>query len=155
MFLAFDFEVWIAIVITKFIGVVVIEIIKRCPIEVRHFVFGHLITTPILNLISIYLTGGQKRSPGRNFSRFLLMLFVIRCMIIRTCYQSKLFEFLQSNSRKLGPETFEELVEQNFTFYTENDIDDLNRTVNYWPIERTINSFVQEKGTKMQVNLKS
>jgi hypothetical protein len=60
--------------------------------------------------------------PKGNFARFVLMMFVIWALIIRTCYQSILYENLQRDIRKPRIQTLDELNELNFTaLYTEND----------------------------------
>lgn len=117
IFLPFEFDVWIAILVTLLVGLFAIRIISWSKVYVQKFVFGRDIKSPTLNLVSIFLNGAQTKVPGRNFSRFLLTLFVIWCLIIRTCYQSQLFEFLQSDQRKPQIKTIDELFVRNFTFY--------------------------------------
>lgn len=117
LFLPYELEVWIAISITLLIGFMTIQVINRFPPTVRKFVFGQRNTTPTLNMVSTFLTGYQSTMPGRNFARFFLMLFIIWCLIIRTCYQSKLFKHLQSDNRYPEMKTFAEMVQHNFTFY--------------------------------------
>lgn len=117
MFLMFDWEVWIAIVVTLLISVVVIQITNLFSKKIQNFVYGRNIRTPTLNLQAIFLTGAQHKVPGRNFARFLLLLFVIWSLIIRTCYQSELFKYLQNDIRKPYIKTIDELIERNFTFY--------------------------------------
>lgn len=115
MFLMFDLDLWIAIATTLLIGISTIQILNLTSIKVQNFVYGRYIRTPTLNFISIFLNGGQTRVPARNFARFFLMLFILWSLIIRTCYQSKLFEFLQADLRKSTIETLNELYEKNLT----------------------------------------
>ncbi len=49
--------------------------------------------------------------------RFILILVIVWSLIIRTCYQSMLYEFLQTDMRKPAVTTFRDLRERNFTFY--------------------------------------
>ena len=119
LFLPFEYEVWLAIIGTLIIGLVTIQIINRLSKEVRNFVYGRNISTPNINLASIFLNGGQFKIPGRNFSRFLLMLFIIWCLIIRTCYQSMLFEFLQADKRKSPVKSLDEALDKNLTLFAE------------------------------------
>lgn len=116
MFLTFEYEVWLAIFGTLVIGFVAIQVINLCPIKVRNFVFGFNIRTPTINLAANFLAGGQYKVPGRNFARFLLILFSIWCLIIRTCYQSELFKHLQADERKHEAKSLAELVAMNFSF---------------------------------------
>lgn len=55
--------------------------------------------------------------PGRNFARYLLTLFILFCLVIRTAYQGKQFEFLQKEMRPADVATIEEMIERNFTFH--------------------------------------
>ena len=117
MFLMFQDEVWIAIGVTFIITLAIIRVLTFMSIKVQNFVFGKNVRTPTLNFIDIFLNGGQNREPGRNFARFILILFVVWSLVIRTCYQSKFFELLQIDLRKPRFETIDELIENNFTLY--------------------------------------
>lgn len=59
--------------------------------------------------------GGQFKIPRRNFARFLLLLFIIWSLIIRTAYQSKMFEFLQADPRKPRVMSLADIADRNFT----------------------------------------
>ena len=48
------------------------------------------------------------------------MLFIIWCLIIRTCHQSMLFELLQADIRKPTMTTLEQLFQSNVTFFAPN-----------------------------------
>lgn len=111
MFLMFDGETWICIGVFLFGGLLTIEVIKLMPSQVRNFVFGRSITSPTMNLADIFLNGGQMKNPGRNFARYMLIMFVMWSLIIRTCYQSKLYKNLQSRMRKPMLRSVDELNE--------------------------------------------
>lgn len=115
MFVMFDDEIWIAIGSTFTGALVTIQVINQCHAKVQDFVYGWRIRTPTLNVISIFLSGAPLKLPGRNFARFLMMMFMIWCLIIRTCYQSKMFENLQSDMRHPAVESFDDFNEKNFT----------------------------------------
>jgi hypothetical protein len=70
---------------------------------------------PAYNVVSIFFGIGQTRLPVENFSRFVWLLFIWFCLIFRTCYQSKLFEFMTSDMRKPLPESVDDLREMNYT----------------------------------------
>lgn len=117
MFMMFDEETWLAITATLLIALLSIQIINRATQSVKDLVFGSNVSTPTLNLVSTFLTGGQKDTPRSSFARTLLMIFVIFSLIIRTCHQSLLFKYLQADQRKPKVSSFEELVEKNFTYH--------------------------------------
>lgn len=100
MWMMFEPEVWLGICCTLLFWAVAIQVINRSSQTVQHFVYGRDINTPTMNLFDIFLNGGKYKVPKRNFARFILMLFVYWCLVVRVCYQSKLFEFLQSDFRK-------------------------------------------------------
>ncbi|KAL7028260.1 hypothetical protein ACKWTF_005781 [Chironomus riparius] len=118
LFLPFDLTTWILLATTFGITFITIFIINRLPIKTKNFVYGRKIYTPTLNVVSIFFGIAQARLPTENFSRFILILFVIFCLIFRTCFQSKSFEFLTSEPRRPPPTTLKDLKAQNYTVYT-------------------------------------
>lgn len=118
----FEEEVWIAIAVTLSVGFMTIHIINYTGTKVKKFVFGSSVKAPTMNFVSIILVGSQVKTAGRNFARFIFTLFVLWCLIIRTCHQSKLFENLQSDRRKLEAQTFDDLVDKNFTICLEDSV---------------------------------
>lgn len=72
--------------------------------------------------------------PGRNFARYLLTCFILFCLVLRTAYQGKQFEFLQKDMRPADVATIDEMIDKNFTFYVVDqkyrfmqDVDFINR----------------------------
>lgn len=104
----FDKETWACLIATFVLTLIVIQIINRCSIKVQIFVYGQTVMSPSLNLISTFLAGYQYQLPERNFARFQVMLYIFWSLIFRTCYQSKMFEFLQLDLRHPGIEEITE-----------------------------------------------
>lgn len=119
MFLMFDIYVWMYLVSTFVIAIFVIQIINKTPKFVQYFVYGRGITTPTMNMIAAFMGIGQQKLPERNSARILLITFIFFSLVIRTCYQSTLFTFLQSTNTKKEVQTINELIENNFTFVIE------------------------------------
>ena len=117
MFMMFSFELWIAIVVTFSIAFVTTLSLNFASGKVRNFIAGRDVCNPTMNLISVFLTGGQVKTPGRNFARFLLILFIIWSLIIRTCHQSMLFDLLQADLRRPSIRTLDELFESDLTLH--------------------------------------
>lgn len=115
LILPFDLETWIWILIFFGIGFLTVFVIYRCPRKIQQFVFGLNISTPSMNLTGTFFGIGQIALPGRNFSRYILMMFILFCLIIRTAYQGKMFEILQKDLRKPEIQTIDELFEKNIT----------------------------------------
>lgn len=112
----FQTDSWIAIIVTLLVAFVILQVINLLPIRIQNFCYGRNIRTPTLNLIEIFLCGGQNKIPLRNFARFILMLFLWWTLIIRTCYQSDLYKYLQTDSRKPPVQSIEEMIQRNFSF---------------------------------------
>jgi hypothetical protein len=117
-FLPFDLHTWILVSITFLVTFVSIIIINRFSKSVRSLFYGQNVDTPIWNVISIFFGISQTKLPTKNFSRFILVLFIYFCLIFRTCFQSKFFEFMTSEPRKSPPKTIEDLIERNYVIYT-------------------------------------
>jgi len=115
--LPFDVPTWILVAITFAAGLLTIQVIYRFPMFVRNFVFGSDVSTPTLNIFIAFYGLGQIVLPGRNFARFLLMLFILWSLIIRTAYQGVMFEFLTGDGRKPEVKSFKELIEQKFILF--------------------------------------
>lgn len=131
MFMMFDVDVWKGIGFTLLIWTIGIQVINRLSKRTQTFVYGRNIRTPTLNLAAVFLSGGQNRVPGRNFARFLLIMLLMWCLVIRTCYQSELFKYLQADLRKPGIRTHEELYKNGFVLYG-------NRKPEYGPITKEL-----------------
>lgn len=114
LFLAFDSKVWIWIGVTFSVAFVVIFGLKFTSKTVQKFVFGSRVTAPWFNVVSVFFGIGQVTLPQRNFSRFLLMSFILYSLIIRTAYQGRSFEILQEPIYKKAVTTVGELGERDW-----------------------------------------
>lgn len=117
MWMMFEIDLWIAIAVFILLWFASIQLINLMPKTVQKFVYGSNVCTPKLNMLSLFLNGLQHKVPGRNFARFVLTLLIIWCLIIRTCYQSMLFTFLQSDLReKVHVEDYDDLLKNRTPF---------------------------------------
>lgn len=115
--LPFSSTVWVLIFICFAVALVVIAIFKFQPKNVRSFVFGSGVNNPVLNMAVAFIGGSQKILPQRNFARFLLMLFLMYSLVIRTLYQASFYKFLKSNQSQIKVHSIEEMIEKDFKFY--------------------------------------
>ena len=115
----FDTETWIAISATLLIGLLATLSLHFVSTKVRNIIAGRDIQSPTMNLISIFLSGGQVTTPRGFFARFLFTLFLMWSLIIRTCHQSMLFELMQADLRRPPISTFDELFESDLTIHDE------------------------------------
>lgn len=85
------------------------------------FVFGAGVTRPSLNLIGAIFGQSQKSSPKLNFARFLLMIFLIYCLVMRTLYAGSLYGFLRSSIYHREVQSIDDMITRDFKiFYLES-----------------------------------
>lgn len=75
-----------------FFVIFIIKLLNRR--EIEDFVFGYNIQSPAFNILVAFFGQSQNILPTRNFSRFILMLFILFCLLIRTAYQGVQFEMM-------------------------------------------------------------
>ena len=117
LFQPFDKFTWILLLITFVAALIVIFVIKIKLPQFQEIVFGTENQHPVTNLFSAFIGGNQTRIPTKTFSRSLLMMWLIFCLIIRNSYQGSLYNFLQSDESLNQGNTIEDLVERNFDLY--------------------------------------
>jgi hypothetical protein len=113
----FNAIVWFLLLLTLLVGVVSILLINRRNKTIRDFVYGSNVRNPLTNMLLVALGSSQPKLPRRNFSRFLLMMFSMFCLVQRSIYQGSLYIFLQSDTHEKEVQTFAELLEKDFDFY--------------------------------------
>jgi hypothetical protein len=125
--LVYPFEnlLWISVFATFTIGILVIFVIKQKTRKVQDFVFGSGVNNPYLNIFIAFIGGSQNILPQRNFARFLLMMFLMYSLVIRTLYQASFYEILKSNKKYGEVQTIDEMIEKDFRFYVYFDSVDL------------------------------
>ena len=114
----FSVTLWIVIWLCLIFGFVLIFLIRFQSKSLQSFVFGTKVIDPYLNMIAGIFGGSQPVLPRRNFARFLLTLFLLSSLVIRTLYQASYFKFLRTNQRHVGAQTIDAMIEQKYNFYT-------------------------------------
>jgi hypothetical protein len=117
MLLPFDNDTWVYLLITFCGAFMMIFCLKFLPTYVKEFFYGKNVQYPAFNVVGTFFGIGQLRLPTQNFSRIILITFIIFCLIMRTAYQSVQFEMMTKEMRKPLPKTVRDLVKQNYTFY--------------------------------------
>ncbi|CAO1407675.1 unnamed protein product [Diamesa serratosioi] len=125
LFRPFNIVLWICLISTFILGICVISIVSCQSIEVRNLVLGRQIRNPFMNFMIAIVGGSQHVLPKRNFSRVLLMFFLLFCLVIRSLYVGGLFNFLQSDQRANEISTLDELNKNDFTIYMHQGISKL------------------------------
>ncbi|KAG5666813.1 hypothetical protein PVAND_014823 [Polypedilum vanderplanki] len=126
----FDGITWILLILTFGLTFGLIFMINIYYKWLRTIVCGEGIKMPAYNALGIFFGIGQTRLPRHYFSRLILLLFIWFCLIIRTCYQSMLFEFMTSDMRKPLPESIDDLIKWNYTIVV-HDATHLSFAINH------------------------
>jgi hypothetical protein len=123
--LSFPFEqyAWISFGLSFAMTYAAILVVNRLRTRVRNIIYGMGIESQTLNAVSIFFGISQIKLPRENFPRMLLSMFIFLCLIFRTCYQSKMFEFMTTDMRRASPETIEDLCSMNYTVVVQKDSD--------------------------------
>ncbi|KAL7015544.1 hypothetical protein ACKWTF_016510 [Chironomus riparius] len=100
LWLPFDGTTWILLILTFLMAFIGIFVINRMPIFMQQRVYGEKNQTPAINVISAFFGLAHYKLPMRHIPRFILIMFIFFCLIFRTCYQSKLFDFMTSEPRR-------------------------------------------------------
>lgn len=122
LFLPFDLQTWIWIIITFLASFLTILIVNFTSYVIKAFVFGEDVKTPSLNVASTFFGVSQTILPKRNFARYILVMFILYSLVIRTAYQGKMFDFLQRDVHKPEIKSIQEMIDKNFTFIAESGI---------------------------------
>lgn len=117
LFQPFNYIVWIALLIVNSVAVVVIIFINLKYKRYKAFVYGENVRHPLINMYVAMLGSQQLHLPKRNFARFILMMYLIFCLILRNIYQGSIFKFLQSDGRHKEVQSIDEMLKKDFTFY--------------------------------------
>lgn len=98
-YLPFDLLTWILCGIFfsgSFLVIFIIKLLKRPKIE--KFVFGSKVHSPAFNVVAVFFGDSPNILPTRNFARYILMIFILYCLIIRTAYQSVHYDMIYTVS---------------------------------------------------------
>jgi hypothetical protein len=113
----FETIVWVLTLFVLLIGVAVIWIIRLKLTSWASFVFGKNVNDPIFNMLVVVFGGSQQKLPARNFARYLLAMFLILFLVLRSAYQGSVFMFLQSDKHLRSVESIDDMIDQEFRIY--------------------------------------
>jgi hypothetical protein len=115
LILPFDETTWYLLIITFGSAFAIIFLARFASQSMRDRFFGRGISSPAFNVIRTFFGIGQIRLPVESIPRFILMMFILFCLIIRTAYQGVLFDMMTKDMRKSQPKTIADLKMQNYT----------------------------------------
>lgn len=120
-----DTYTWMFLLVFIFTALLVIRIVRKSSISTQHLVLGEGVNNPNLNVFIAILGGNIRPEPRNNFARYILMLFLIFCLIMRSLYQGSLFRFIQSKVTHKEVQSLDDMLEKDFKFFTVSSIIDL------------------------------
>ena len=120
LILPFDYETWMGICITFISCCVVLTIFNRLPRKFKKMLYGNSGGTKAFDTFQTFFGISHVEIPKGNFARIVMICFTFYCLVIRTAYQGKLFEFTTTAIRKPELSTLEELKDRNFTLFFSN-----------------------------------
>ncbi|KAG5684044.1 hypothetical protein PVAND_013296 [Polypedilum vanderplanki] len=117
-FIPFRLDLWVSLIIVLFLAVFVIAILKHKLKRFRNFIIGSNINDPFNELLTAFIGGSSHKLPRRNFARYLLMIFILFCLVMRSVYIGGLFKYLQSNEKISPFKTIKDLVARDYKLYS-------------------------------------
>lgn len=113
----FNFIVWTTLIVFLAIGFFVIVIVKHfTSVRIANFIFGSRNRHAYLNMFSVFIGMSQTILPNRNFSRFLLMNFIIFSLNIRTIYLGLFFKNIHLKLQHGNLKNLQEVFDKNLSF---------------------------------------
>lgn len=112
--LPFDSATWMFIVGTLSTILIGIQILGFASARIKTLFFGRSFESPTMNLLNVFLCGGQAQDPQNYFSRYMFLLVLMWSLIIRTSFQSLSYRTLQLDTRHPPMKTFDDLREHEF-----------------------------------------
>lgn len=125
MFLPISYEVWLSLMASTLIGIVAIELASSFAHATKRLIFGRNVRTPDLNLFINFFGYGCVKLPGSRFTKFLLMMSLIECLMIRSLHQGEFYRFLKCDMRRPGAQTIQEVIDGNYTLYVTEAFENL------------------------------
>lgn len=113
----FEKIIWILLGVVFTVGLLTILIINCKLKQLKNFVYGRNVKSPTMNMLTAIFGLQQTVLPTRNFARFILMMFLLFCLVNRNVYQGALYLILRSDGHKKEIQTIQEMVDKDFKFY--------------------------------------
>jgi hypothetical protein len=117
-FVPFRLDLWISLIIVMLTAVFIIALLKYRLRRIRNFVIGSNISDPYNELLTAFIGGSSHKLPHRNFARYLLMVFILFCLVMRSVYIGGLFKYLRSTEKVTPFKTVDDLISHGYKLYS-------------------------------------
>lgn len=118
LLIPFEPNVWILLLIVLLIALLVILTVEYRARHLRNFIIGSNVRSPLMELLVVLCGLSSHSLPRQQFPRYLLTMFLLFCLVMRTLYQSALFKFMQSDRTGNGVTSIDEMMNEGFTIYS-------------------------------------
>ncbi|XP_046803058.1 uncharacterized protein LOC124419004 [Lucilia cuprina] len=111
----FDNVTWIYLFFSVQLGLIIAFIIDYLydkSLLVRIAIGNPRIRNPVTNVIRLFMGQSLKQIPETHFSRFIIISWHVYGLLLRTAYQSLLFQLLKLNIYHEPPENLSDLINQ-------------------------------------------
>lgn len=113
---SFRDDVWFCTIGTLLLFLLVIAILKLIARKERMIVGKQNGSKLILNALSVYLGTSLHHFPTQNFTRTILSIWMIGCIVLRNSYQGSLLKLFRTPKRIPSPTTLDGLLDDNYRF---------------------------------------
>ena len=117
LFMPYKVYVWTVIGIIFVVGMISIILLRYSNKTLKDLVLGRENKSPILNMLNSSMGGSLAVLPNRNFARFLLMVWILFTLIMRSVYQGELFKSMKLKDHKHPIDSILKLIQKDFKFY--------------------------------------
>lgn len=117
LLIPFEATVWFSLVTLLVVAVCVILAAKLRAKSLQKFVIGREVASPFMELLVAVFGGSSHALPRQQLPRYLLMMFLLFCLVMRSVYQGGLFKFMQSDQKGREVSSIDEMTDQGFTIY--------------------------------------
>lgn len=132
--------VWCALGVIIFVACIVIFSAQFIPPAYYRRIIGKKMRNEFLNILIGFIGSSQNSLPDKNFPRFLLIIFLLFCIVIRSLYLGSLFNMLKSEIRSKEFTTIHEFFESGFEFYV---YETLSQRLDYQEINSRLVMFLK------------
>ncbi|XP_055842559.1 uncharacterized protein LOC129909509 [Episyrphus balteatus] len=111
----FSTQVWILFASFPVLTIIFLTVLKMIKREVHQFVFGEQDQNPVTNFLAVFLGYSIRRTPRRNFARYIFLHFLLLSLVLRNAYQGSLYDALRMDKFARTPSGYKNLIKWNYT----------------------------------------
>ncbi|XP_055910419.1 uncharacterized protein LOC129944780 [Eupeodes corollae] len=112
----FSFGVWLCIILLLLSGTFLIQSLRMLKKPHRLRIVGEDNDGPLLNFLSAFLGYPVTAAPAGYLARYLLILWLVMTLVIRSAYQGSLYDSIRIDRYDKIPHKYEDLFRQKYKF---------------------------------------